>query len=345
MGAAYKLGDLDATARQMAAYGAAHPGAAAIGLTKTGSGHFEWSQDLSRYAADFIAAAARARLPARSGVGSAFRSVPPDRFWLVDTRAPQRFEPAPAPLYQGPPDEAMRVFDARLARGLARFAEGRERAPQWLGFRQHGRLVPALDGKLPELAFEPDADGESFSLRVERLVEPPAAGQAEPPRIPDSSAVRLRVAGWGWSCAQVGPDRFRIRFSRAEDNIDKVIILAEHPGDDRYRPVVQPVLIRIPTRRASGLAQTISFPPLPELRRGAAPTPLKATASSGLPVRYYVKEGPAYVDPRDRLVLTEPPALTAGPLVITVVAYQWGRDGENPVQTATPVARTTRLSL
>ena len=57
----------------------------------------------------------------------------------------------------------------------------------------------------------------------------------------------------------------------------------------------------------------------------------------GLPVYYYVKEGPATIK-GDKLIFTKIPPRSKYPLRVTVVAWQYGIIGN--VQTAEPVERT-----
>ena len=73
-----------------------------------------------------------------------------------------------------------------------------------------------------------------------------------------------------------------------------------------------------------------------------AAVPLKAVSDSGLPVSYYVRNGPAEVK-GDRLVFTPIPPRAKFPVKVTVVAYQWGRSIEPLAQTATPVEQTLMI--
>lgn len=61
---------------------------------------------------------------------------------------------------------------------------------------------------------------------------------------------------------------------------------------------------------------------------------LEAVSDCGLPVYYYVKEGPAELQD-NRLVFTKIPPRSKFPVKVTVVAWQYGIAGQ--VQTAEPV--------
>jgi len=81
---------------------------------------------------------------------------------------------------------------------------------------------------------------------------------------------------------------------------------------------------------------------LPDLPVGADPLPLAAISSAGLPVRFYVREGPAVI--RDgRLHLTPLPPRARLPLTVTVVAWQFGRGTEPKVRAAESVERTFHI--
>jgi hypothetical protein len=98
--------------------------------------------------------------------------------------------------------------------------------------------------------------------------------------------------------------------------------------------------MRIPRRNDKGDDQTITFPEIPEQRAGSPPVRLAAVSSSGLPVRYFVREGPAEVSDDGTLTITSIPPRAKFPVKVTVVAWQWGRSIEPKFKTAEPVERT-----
>lgn len=81
-----------------------------------------------------------------------------------------------------------------------------------------------------------------------------------------------------------------------------------------------------------------SFPGLEDVKAGSAPVKLKAVSDRGLPVHYYVKEGPARIQGNDVLEFTPISPRSRFPMKVTVVAWQYGIAGE--VQTAEPVERS-----
>lgn len=76
---------------------------------------------------------------------------------------------------------------------------------------------------------------------------------------------------------------------------------------------------------------------LKDVKKGTRSVKLNAIADSGLPVSYYVKEGPAEIASNE-LMLTAIPPRTQFPVKVTVVAWQYGIKGK--IQSAEPVERT-----
>jgi hypothetical protein len=92
-------------------------------------------------------------------------------------------------------------------------------------------------------------------------------------------------------------------------------------------------------RNREGREQHITFPRINDVERGTPVVTLHATSDSGMPVYYYVQDGPAEVD-GDTIILTEIPARAKMPIKVTVAAWQYGRNTEPKIQTAEPVFRT-----
>lgn len=93
-------------------------------------------------------------------------------------------------------------------------------------------------------------------------------------------------------------------------------------GTATIRKSVQPLVVNF-TYNTLGTDQTINFSEIGDLPVGSAPLLLNATASSGLPVKYFVEAGPAIIVD-NKLILTEIPASAKFPIAVTVAAWQWG---------------------
>ena len=116
-----------------------------------------------------------------------------------------------------------------------------------------------------------------------------------------------------------------------------ICLLASHDGDNQYKSTVQELSFRIPYRNTEGKRQYILFPGIGDVKAGVESVTLRATSDCGLPVYYYVKEGPAEID-GNKLVFTPIPPRSKYPLKVTVVAWQYGLAGK--VQTAEPIERS-----
>jgi hypothetical protein len=145
---------------------------------------------------------------------------------------------------------------------------------------------------------------------------------------------------------RTAPDMFRVAFNRTFSTADKrghdIWLLASHPGDAACKGAVQQALLRLP-RFTDGAPQTITFPVIADQKLGPATVPLAATSDAGVPVGYYVREGPAFV--RDGVLhLTPVPPRAKFPVRVTVVAWQLGRGAEPKLRAAVPVERSLLLT-
>lgn len=124
------------------------------------------------------------------------------------------------------------------------------------------------------------------------------------------------------------------------------VFALEFLGDATYKASFLQAGMTIPVRNTSGLAQTITFPQIANVPNVLNPVSLNATSNLGLPVQYYMCEGPAQIV-GNKIVFTQIPPSSKYPVKVTVVAWQWGRNSalatrlsSSQVQTATPVINT-----
>ena len=139
----------------------------------------------------------------------------------------------------------------------------------------------------------------------------------------------------------LGNGRFRLALDRGAEPPAKRSAASYrtfHPGDANYHFSVHPAAVHIAVNLA-GKPQTVSFAEIPDQPVTAKMVRLHAAADSGLPVRFYVKAGPAVVQ-GDELVFTPIPVRSRMPITITVVAWQWGN---STVRTAPCIERTFKL--
>lgn len=311
-----------------------------------GSGHFDWHHDAAPILAMFIKKAALARLPDRASAHGPVTLKPssPDSGVLVDPDSLGRdtFRAVPYRQWKGDRRHAFWYFDREMATAIDAFMKSRlQKKPEAIDF--------VIDGKPASLAvngfvgIEPQflADGIHFRVHAEALSTSPSKtlygggplGHAETP-------IAYRV-GSG-ALQQTGPDTFMVGARSGgltrQGQPWEPWIMAYEPGDANFRSADRPAHILIDIRNKRGEPQTITFDQPANISSDHSSIPLSASASSGLPVQFYIESGPAVIDGSTLRVLPVPPR-SRYPVRILVSAYQWGRVGEHPVQSAGPVTR------
>jgi hypothetical protein len=115
--------------------------------------------------------------------------------------------------------------------------------------------------------------------------------------------------------------------------------IARHNGDAQYKPIVQQAQMTIPAMLTEGKEQHISFPAINNQKEGTKTRQLNAVSDAGVPVYYYIEEGPAEIQ-GNKIVFTKIPPRAKYPVKITVVAWQYGRSVAPKLQTAAPVTQS-----
>jgi hypothetical protein len=307
-----------------------------------GRGHFDVSDQLVDYLALFIRKAVQYRMPEESKSDRPVRLIPvnPENGWLKErwrrNKEPE-FAAAPYALYKGDRKDAFWYFDKEMARKTEKcYARGRGKTEQYIGFIQGGKLLPFDPNLHARIAgnFVPEHDGLTFHLKAEctdtlRTFRSKNHGKGSP--------VIDRICG---PVEKINDSTFTVRFYQMgfenSRRTGDIWLLASHPGDREYKSSVQQITMRIPIQNKEGLEQQITFEQIPDVKEGTKILPLKAVASSGMPVYFYVREGPAEVKD-GKLILTRIPLRSSFPVKVTVVAWQYGRSLEPKVQTADPV--------
>lgn len=312
-------------------------------LVQPGASHFSWDEPLARQVGRFIEAAAAARLPADSATPG-LRPVPLNSGWLTDIAlmTPSRFPPTAETDFAGDRTLAFWHLDQQLALGVEHYGDAdRGKADQRLTWVQDGQ--PILPAWLPTLRFEPGADGVSVKVAADFLSQtPPGVLGAGQPLGHGQGPIQFRlIGGWGGGGAQTGPDEFQVHFDTFGINprAANLMIMAFHPGDAHFKYAEQPAQIVFPESLTNGAPQTITFERLPDQPHGTVSVPLNAQSNAGLPVQFFVRQGPCELR-GDRLVFTLLPPRTRKPVKVTVVAWQYGRMTPPAVCSAAPVEQT-----
>ncbi len=314
-------------------------------LCDTGHGHFDVSDEVVDYLCLFLKKAAEYRLQKNQGLNLPIQLTKLDTRdgWLAERWHPNqksRAKAAPLGKYKGDPHDAFWYLDQEMAEATeAYYARERGKKEHYIGFMQNGKLL-SFDENLHARTtgvFQPEADGLTFHLKAaftdilrSRLSNDHAAG----------SPVIDRICG---PVEKLNDSTFTVRFYRMGLNNTKrtgdIWLLAHHPGDNKYKSSVQQFNLHIPVKLKEGEQQNIRFDSISDQVEGVKELSLTAGSSSGLPVYFYVKEGPAEVE-NGRLVFRKIPPRAKLPVKVTVVAWQYGNRNEPKVQTTIPVERS-----
>jgi len=343
------------------AYHAAHPAAPIALMGDVGHGHFDCSAQLIDQLGLFLRKAALARLPATAPLDAPvpLKPVDPKTGWLVDEWRPDGPRHAPAAPYAdytGDRATAFWAFDEEHARAIETYNDQHGRAPQLLGYRTPagGFIEQTSTAQQVTVPFQPDADGITFHVEAGFIDTVPADNPSKWSGLPAGSPITHATGGGPVMVSRIagpltatGPGAFAVEFYRGAEAASTkptqdLWLIASHDGDATHASARQQAVVYIPTRNRKGTPQTITFPAIPDQPAATARLRLAAAADSGLPVRYYVRSGPAYVE-GDTLVFTALPPRARYPVEVTVVAWQYGRSAEPRVQTAEPVVHTFRL--
>jgi hypothetical protein len=334
---------------------AEHPNAAIAMLAEPGNGHFNYSDELVKFLAMFIHKSAEQRLPVEflPDKPPVLKPVEPTNGWLVERwhlNQSRSVKPALLAKYSGDPREAFWCFDKEMALATENyFSDQPGKSPQLLGFVQDGKIVPQTDSlEQVRLKFEPHADGVTFTLSPTFL--PSVEGGSKnlsrwsclPVGTPlghaNSGAIQLhKIVG---PVIQTGTNTFVVSLNRLNSMPDRrgsdIWIWASHPGDAKYKNIVQQALVKVSLFN-EGAEQNITFPEIPDQKAGTKSIQLRAASDSGRPVYYYIREGPAEIE-GDILRFTKIPTRAKFPIQITVVAWQLGTAGK--LRTAEPVTQS-----
>ena len=322
-----------------------YPNAPLSFLADAGHGHFDISDELIDYLSLFLKKTVEYRLPEHSSLDAPIQLIPVEakNGWLADRwrkNEKPTAEAASYDKYEGDKHHAFWYFDKEMADATEKYyANERGKTEQYVGFEQKGKLItfnPKSHVRMSP-SFQPEADGVTFYLKAVYT----DTLRNEYSKEHSTRPIRMsRICG---PVEVVNDTTFTVRFYRMGlDNPKRtggICLMASVKQDHKYRSAVQQVEIRIPYRNKEGISQRIIFPKLSDVKASVKKISLNGTADSGLPVYYYVKEGPAEIK-GDKLVLTKIPPRAKFPVKVTVVAWQYGCSGEPKVQTAEAVEQS-----
>ena len=352
------LGEYEAANDRMAAglaTKAAHPLLPLSALGCPADGHFVALDDKIEMMALYLKKAAQYRLPKEFPADDPVKLNPIDvtrTGWLVERYTDGKTASAPAaPVgeFKGSVANAFWYFDGELAKAVDAFQQRQHGKPALVGYVQQGKILPETPGAHHQVSLKylPEEDGITFKLTPTFLdTVPPGrpegwSGQKAGTHIePPQTTIPITIRPICGPVEHVGDDTWRVAFNRSSFLNDvrgqEIWLAAVWPGDASFKRAVLQSLMRLPGRLTEGRAQTIDFPPVADPSSGIKSIQLQATSDAGLPVGFFVREGPAEIV-GNVLKFTPVPPRAKYPIKVTVVAWQYGVPGK--VQSAEPVTR------
>jgi hypothetical protein len=237
-----------------------------------------------------------------------------------------------------------------MAKATEDYGKGRVLDPnRKIVYVQDGKVLGPKSGAagvMPRPQMEMDADGRTFHFSAYAVhgdvapgtpwTDAVAAGAGATPLTPKVLCGPLE---------HLGGDACRLQFDQSGFNSPyrsfNAFLSAMIPVAEKEMAVSQPAGVFIP-RNTAGADNAITFPAIADVTDTRKPVTLTATASSGLPVAYYVDSGPAVVE-GDTLRFTPIPPRSKFPVEVRVVAWQWGRSSAPAVKSADPVVMTFHI--
>ena len=311
-------------------------------LCDTGRGHFDVSPQTADYIALFIRKALEWRYPQNQNIDSpvALKKVNMKDGWLAERwwgDKAKRPKAAPYNKYKGDRHDAFWYFDEEMAMLTEdRYRQHRNKKMQYIGFMQNGELTGynSASHVKAALRFLPHEDGLTFNIT------PVFTDSLRTEPSDDNTGGRITMDRVCGPVEVINDTTFRVSFYRMgmynPRRTADITLLASNGGDKKYKGAVQELSLKIPYRNTGGKRQYIMFPGIEDISAGTKEVILNAVSDCGLPVSYYVKQGPAVVE-GNTLKITDIPIRSKYPVKVTVVAWQYGIGGK--VQTAEPVER------
>jgi hypothetical protein len=111
-------------------------------------------------------------------------------------------------------------------------------------------------------------------------------------------------------------------------------------GDNTYRRTDRPMHPSLNLVNQEGAPQTLQFEKVNDVFPATKTIELRAAASSGLKVQFFVVSGPVHLgEDGHSLVVLPIPKRSKYPIRVLIGAYQWGRVVDPKVQSAGPVVQ------
>ncbi len=319
-----------------------HPQSVITLFADAGHGHFDYSEMMVKYVADYIRKVANERFPKNMPLNdfAKLKKVKPSSGWLMDKWRKDTIPKFSATTYKdfkGDRYTASWVFDKQIVLETERFyAAARGKIKQYIGYKQNAVVLePKKAHANYNLDFMPLEDGISFHLNAF------FADSTKMKTISNHAKTALSIDRICGPVKKINDSTFQIKFDKLGFNNTKrsndIWLLAHNNGDEKYKSAVQQLDLRFPLFNKEGNPQSIDFPEIKDVSQTIKKVELKAKSSVGANVSYYVKEGPAIIE-GNILNFTQIPPRTKFPVKVTIVAWQYGI--ADKLQSAVPVEQS-----
>jgi hypothetical protein len=311
-------------------------------IEEYGGGHFDYSEKYLNFLALYIDKAVKHRVNADGSL----RKVSPNEGYVVEMQYPLPQPPLKvARLTEASGDMryAPWFFDREIAEAAAALmgSEDWNRKNQIVAFANLDGTPAtfARNGIADPVPYELDEDGVTVKRIETTFLEhlPDNFVQAGTKLTHANCGARTIERISGVFTAENG--KHRIKLNRGYP-LTPNFIAVRHAGDTEHRPTIQPG--RFVLRKHEGREQTITFSAIEKPQNGGNNINLRATSSAGLKVEFFVRSGPAKIVGNQLVVLPLPPR-TKLPVEISVVAWQLGRGGSDPVSAAPTIEQSFYL--
>jgi len=306
------------------------------------TGHFDCSETLTRCVAEFIVAASKGRLSDKND--TLLNPINLNSGWIAGLPLPGAEHIVPKPFKDAVGEErnCPWYFNKAAAVTAEHMASiNWSRKTQIAGFAlPDGKPAGFTKGIVWPIPFNTNEDGITFTLNTTLLKAIPDTFMFGGTKIDHGKASPKVILLCG-NAKPVSGNTFQITPERSYKN-SATYFLVKQEGDAEYRGSVEPGQLVIQPND-TGESQQLSFDSIPSIKLSTKNILLHAVSTSGMPVSFFVKSGPVTIR-NNHLSVNKIPPRTKFPILVTVVAYQWGRNKSPAIKTAKQVERSFQIT-
>jgi hypothetical protein len=306
------------------------------------TGHFDCSETLTQCVADFVVAASKARLSEKND--TLLNPIDLNSGWIAGLPLPGAEHIVPKPFKDAVGEErnCPWYFNKAAAVTAEHMASiNWNRKTQIAGFAfPDGKPAGFTKGIVWPIPFNTEDDGVTFTLNTTLLKAIPDTFMFGGTKIGHGKMSPKVILLCG-NAKHVSGNTFRITPERSYKN-SATYFLVKQEGDEKYHGSVEPGQLVIQSND-TGESQQLSFDSIPPIKLSNKNIFLHAVSSSGMPVSFFVKSGPVTIH-GNQLSVNKIPPRTKFPIIVTIIAYQWGSSKSPAIKTAKQVERSFQIT-